>query len=259
MSSIIKSQFTNNDHWNRGKTIQIKRFASASSIEQEENLRERLEQEAENLILEAQAKAEAIEQQSQMMLSQAKRQIEHDQQQWEDERQRIAWEAKQQGYQEGLRQGKQEGMQAYETLLTEARAMIELTKQDYYSYMESSEEIILHLGLEIAEKIIGQQLAQDPEKLLSLVRTALKEVRDHKEIQLFVSVSSYPFIQGYKEELMALLNGEASLFIYPDGELADTSCIIESSFGRIDASVDSQLDEIKKQLTELLKEDVNES
>lgn len=259
MSSIIKSQFTNNDHSNRGKTIQIKRFASAAPIEQEENLRERLEQEAENLILEAQAKAQAIEQQAQMMLSQAKRQIEIDQQHWEDERQRIAQEAKQQGYEEGLRQGKQEGMQAYETLLNEARAMIELTKQDYYSYMESSEEIILHLGLEIAEKIIGQQLAQEPEKLLSLVRTALKEVRDHKEIQLFVSPSSYPFIQGYKEELMALLNGETSLFIYPDEELANTSCIIESSFGRIDASVDSQLDEIKKQLIELLKEDVNES
>lgn len=258
MSSIIKSQFAN-DLSKREKTIQIKRFASAAPSGQDEDLREIVEQQAENLMLEAQAKAEAIEQQSQMMLSQAKSQIELERQQWEEERQRIAQEAKRQGYEEGLRQGKQEGLQAYEALIDEAKALINLTKQDYYSYMESSEEIILQLGLTIAEKVIGQQLAQDPEKFLSLVRTAIKEVREHKEIQLFVSVSSYPFIQGYKEELMFLLNGETSLFIYPDEELEDTSCIIESSFGRIDASVDSQLDEIKKQLTELLKEDVNES
>lgn len=257
MSSIIKSQFTN-DYSNKGRTIHIKRFASADAME-EKKIDVEFQQQADYLIQEAMKKAETIEKQAQTMLTQARSRIEADQQQWEEEKRRIAQQAKQQGYEEGLRQGKQEGLQAYQSLLDEVKAMIELTKQDYYSYMESSEEIILHLGLEIAGKIIGQQLAENPEQLLSLVRSALKEVREHKEIQLFVSVSSYSFIQEYKEELLSLLNGETSLFIYPDEELADTSCIIESSFGRIDASVDSQLNEIKKQLTELLKEDINES
>ncbi|HWO96942.1 MAG TPA: flagellar assembly protein FliH [Bacillus sp. (in: firmicutes)] len=258
MSSIIKSQFTN-DHLKREKTIQIKRFTSVAIMEEEEKVDEKFQQQADDLLQEAITKAEAIEQQAQTMLMQVKSRIEAEQQQWEEEKRKIAQNAKQQGYEEGLHLGKQEGLQAYQSLLDEAKAMIELTKQDYYSYIESSEEVILHLGLEIAEKIIGQQLVQDPKNLLSLIRTAIKEVREHKEIHLFVSPSSYLFVQGHKEELMSLLNGETNLFIYPDEKLGDTSCIIESSFGRIDASVDSQLDEIKRQLTELLKEDVNES
>jgi flagellar assembly protein FliH len=252
LSSIIKSQFTK-DYTVREKTIQIKRFASIASNEQDEQVHQ--EQKADRTIQQALAKAEAIEQQAQSMMLQAKNQIDAEKQQWEEEKRRMAEDAKQKGYEEGLRQGKQEGLQAYQSLVAEAQEMIDLTKKDYYSYIQSSEEVILNLGFEIAEKIIGQQLEEDREKFLSLVKTAIKEVREHREIHLFVSTCYYSVVHERKEELLSLLNGEMNLFIYPDEELAETACVIESSFGRIDASVDSQLDEIKRRLLELLKEE----
>ncbi|MFC3882574.1 flagellar assembly protein FliH [Bacillus songklensis] len=254
MSSIIKSQYTK-DHVVQKKTIQIKHFASAGSVEREEQTVEEQQTHPEQIIQEALAKAESIKQQAQSMLQQARSQLDADKQQWEEEKQKMAQDAKRKGYDEGLRLGKQEGMQAYRALLAEAKEMIDQTKRDYHSYIQSSEEVILNLGFEIAEKIIGQQLEQDREKFLPLVKTAIKEVREHREIHLFVSTCYYSVVHEKKEELLSLLNGEMNLFIYPDEELSEMACIIESSFGRIDASVDSQLAEIKKQLLELLKEE----
>ena len=41
--------------------------------------------------------------------------------------------------------------------------------------------------------------------------------------------------------------------IFPDDDLKETDCIIESTFGRIDASVDSQLHELKLKLLQILE------
>ena len=41
--------------------------------------------------------------------------------------------------------------------------------------------------------------------------------------------------------------------IYPDPDLLQGSCLIESTYGRIDASIDIQLMEIKKALTQCLE------
>jgi flagellar assembly protein FliH len=52
---------------------------------------------------------------------------------------------------------------------------------------------------------------------------------------------------------MAIFPKDTELYIFPDDELEESSCIIESENGRMDASVDSQLQEIKVKLTELLE------
>ena len=42
--------------------------------------------------------------------------------------------------------------------------------------------------------------------------------------------------------------------MYPNGELDEHACYIESENGRIDASIDSQLQEIKRKLMDILEE-----
>lgn len=53
--------------------------------------------------------------------------------------------------------------------------------------------------------------------------------------------------------MIALFPKELDFYIYPDEELSEMDCIIESANGRIDASIDSQLEEIKNKLIELLE------
>jgi flagellar assembly protein FliH len=68
-----------------------------------------------------------------------------------------------------------------------------------------------------------------------------------------VNPSRYSFLLSRKDELIALFPREVDFYIYPDEDLLEEACLIESANGRIDASVDSQLDEIKNKLIDLLE------
>ncbi len=58
-----------------------------------------------------------------------------------------------------------------------------------------------------------------------------------------------------KQEIEQTIGNQASLSIFPNKELAKYSCIIETPFGQIDASIDTQLTELKTKLIDLLEED----
>src|SRR5690606_18316892 len=140
------------------------------------------------------------------------------------------------GFQAGLVEGREQGYQEYRDLLAEARKIIDLSKQDYDRYLDSSEEVIVKLGLTVAEKIIGSHLSEKPEDFVFLVRKATKEVKEHSNIMTQVSPHYFQYVMEQKEELIAILNRETDLFIYPNEDFKETDCVIESSFGKINAS-----------------------
>ena len=53
---------------------------------------------------------------------------------------------------------------------------------------------------------------------------------------------------------MSLFPRETEFYIYPDDELENDGCVIESSNGRLEASVDEQLEQIRIKLLEILEE-----
>ena len=61
------------------------------------------------------------------------------------------------------------------------------------------------------------------------------------------------FLLSKKEELLSIFPQDTNLVIYPDSDLSEDSCLIESPSGRIDARIDTQLTEIKMNLIEFLE------
>lgn len=167
-------------------------------------------------------------------------------------------EARVKGYQEGYEAGRNDGMQSVENLIQEASKIVDSSREDYYEKLESAELEIIDLAVKIAEKIIGKTIEDDSEYWSQLVKTALKEVREHEDIKIFVHPKKFELTKSQKKMLEALLHDSTDIYIYPDDELEETACIIETSFGTIDASVDSQLTEIKKQLLQIVEEMQNE-
>ncbi|WP_180955119.1 flagellar assembly protein FliH [Peribacillus deserti] len=163
--------------------------------------------------------------------------------------------AYQEGYNEGFEAGIKKGYSDISASIHTAKKVIDAAREDYKEHIESSEETILALSLKVAEKIIGEKLAESKASFLSLVKQAIKEAREYKEVQLHIHPAHFEFILSEKEKLTALFPKNSELYIYPDEELAETSCVIESSNGRIDASVDSQLCEIQEKLLGLLEGD----
>ncbi|SIQ73821.1 flagellar assembly protein FliH [Peribacillus simplex] len=252
LSRIIKSQQANEE---KSKKIAIKirpfNFLKNDDADERKNLHyiqsdeflNDAKQEAETLLLEAEQKAQTIAAEIQL-----------DREQWENQEKAMYIEqAQKEGYQQGVEDGIQKGYNEIAAEIAFAKEVVESSKKDYRHNIESSETVILNLALKVAGKIIGKQLEKDEESFLYIVKRAIKEVRDYREVQLHIHPIQYQSILSHKDELLAIFPKDTELYIFPDDELEVGSCIIESENGRMDASVDSQLQEIKVKLTELLE------
>jgi flagellar assembly protein FliH len=166
----------------------------------------------------------------------------------------IYKQAEENGYNEGFQHGLQEGQKQYEALINDAKNVVEASKTDHFERLEEAETVIVELALKVAEKIVAEKITDQPDYWISLVKEVINEVREEEQVKLYIHPSWYEVTLAHKEELRLLLPNCQSLYIYPDIHLEENGCTIETRYGKINASVDSQLTEIKDALLEKLKE-----
>lgn len=168
---------------------------------------------------------------------------------------RLVAEAREQGreagYREGFEQVEAEVRRQYEQMLQEARAIIESAVSNKQQLIQESEPFLIELSCAIAEKIVGRQLSIEPEWTLDLIRNVLRRRKEQGVITLCVSPGQFQFVQDAREELMLAVDSQAEIQIIPDPSVRDHGCVVRSSFGSIDARIDTQLDEIKNQLRQV--------
>ncbi len=87
--------------------------------------------------------------------------------------------------------------------------------------------------------------------MTEMIRKVLARRREKGMIALCVSPSQFSYIQDARDELLLHIDSQAELQIIPDGSVQDHGCVIRSSFGSIDARIDTQLNEIKQALQDL--------
>ena len=100
-----------------------------------------------------------------------------------------------------------------------------------------------------ARRVIYRELATDPEAILGLVKAAFGKVNSREARCLRVSPADAAVIQEYRTKLQIPPGFE----ITPDGSLTPGSVIFETTRGDLDASVETQLSEIDRGLTDTLK------
>ncbi|GGD68393.1 FliH/SctL family protein [Paenibacillus nasutitermitis] len=157
----------------------------------------------------------------------------------------------QQGHEEGRQNAEQEVRAQWETMLTEARSILDSAYQTKEQIIQESEPFLVELSAAIAEKIINRQLTVSPEWSLDLIRKSLERRREQGVIILCISPNQLTFVQAAREELSLVIDSQAELQIVPDVSVKDFGCVIRSSFGSIDARIDTQLSEIKRELIQL--------
>lgn len=250
LSRLIKSQWAG-PAFEKQKVISIKtmHLHSENVPEAAVNIHFKMDE----IVASANKKAEKLIQSASLQAQSIREQALLEKEAWEQEKLVIAEDAKHKGYSEGLILGKDQGYIEYQETISRAKEIVHLAKEDYQKHIVSAEKTILNLGMKVAEHVIDQKLIENETVFLSIVKKVLKEARDYNEIQLHVNPDYYGFILSQKEDLLAIFPKEVDIYIYPDEDISKQSCIIESANGRIDASVDSQLAEIKQKLVELLE------
>lgn len=112
-----------------------------------------------------------------------------------------------------------------------------------------AEEDLVRLAVAIARRILRRELNTDPAALLGLVKAALERVEAREVLRLRVSPENVSMVEGALGEIEM----PARFEVVADAGLEPGAVVLETVRGDLDASVSTQLAEIERGLTDLIR------
>lgn len=171
---------------------------------------------------------------------------------WQEEKLQL----EQQAYEDAFSKGFEEGMQKASSQMADSikvtNEIMDLARINADKYLVEQEQVILDLAIKCAGKIIGYELDVNEDAFVSVIKRALKEVRELQNIKVYISYEHYPLVSNYRDELAELFPPDVQFLIFVNEDLQDEQCYIESNHGRVIVSIDEQLHELRLKLSEIL-------
>ena len=164
-------------------------------------------------------------------------------------KQEAASAARKQGYDEGYEKGCAEA----EAIKDTVKAELDDTLKQREVAIAALEPELIDLVMDISQKLVGTAARINPQVVLHLVKEGLAASAFTGDMNLRVSKDDYDYVMAHKDELMGIVEGGAALEIIRDLNLNVGDCVIETDFGVIDASLGMQLDEVKENLSYIMR------
>jgi flagellar assembly protein FliH len=112
-----------------------------------------------------------------------------------------------------------------------------------------AEEDVVRLSVAIGRKILHRELTLDPDALHGLVKAAMHRVDARDVSRVRMHPEDFPHIQRAMAAVTTLRNIE----LVPDASLERGAAIFETTRGNLDASIETQLREIERGFTDLVR------
>ncbi len=161
-------------------------------------------------------------------------------------------EVEQKAKEEGYRNGEKLAQKHYQSLLQEAEELKRQAGEMYQNTVLSLEGQMVDTILEIGRKVLGTELTQNREAIISLIRRTLQSTSPTGEIIVTVSPLDYDTVIENKEQLTEGMKNIQEIVIRKDSSLQKGGCIVETGFGSVDSSVETQLKAIESTFREIL-------
>lgn len=169
------------------------------------------------------------------------------------EREEIHLNSAEQGNVEGYNLGLTQGLnQAEEIIQQAAELKLHLDERSNRIYKEAEIEI-MEMVMEISRKVIGEELKQNPDILISLIKKALDKCAYKEKLSIRVSEQDYNYVVNNKDRIVMLSEGINDLEILCDKALKKGSCIVETQSGEVNSGITVQLNEIEKAFEYLMR------
>jgi len=147
---------------------------------------------------------------------------------------RVRSTAREEGHQEGL-------ARAAAVLVAAAGARDRL--------LAAAEGEVAALALDIARKVLGRHVSGFPEAVVELASRALAEARERREVTLRVHPGDAAPLRAEAGALAAILL-RAPLVLREDASVPSGGVVVETEAGRIDARIETQLQQLAGALAE---------
>jgi flagellar assembly protein FliH len=103
------------------------------------------------------------------------------------------------------------------------------------------ERAAVDLALRIAEHAVYAQLAVDPEKVVDVVRGALRRLMERERVTVLVNPEDLDVVRGHSDALVAELGGIEHCELQADRRVARGGAIVRTAEGEVDATLETKL------------------
>lgn len=166
----------------------------------------------------------------------------------ERRRQHETQQARQDGFSEGVRQTQEQAIAEMRSAMERVAATLADLANTKRKVRGEAELELLRLSIAIARRIVHREIALDQEALSGVVHAALQKLQA-REIS---RVRVFPAGADMLRSALDRFGAPAGLEIYPDPSMRPGDLMFETSLGQLDASVETQLQEIQRGLTDRL-------
>ncbi len=158
----------------------------------------------------------------------------------------IREQARSEGYQQGFAEGRLEGQAAVEAA---ASALTKALEQE----LAQREQMVIalahdgvELALELAGKIVHGVLELQPERVLDVVRDALRPIADRRKIAILVDPADLELVSASVDALRAQVGGIELCEVQADRRIGRGGAIVRNSEGEVDACIQTQLEKARE-------------
>jgi flagellar assembly protein FliH len=153
--------------------------------------------------------------------------------------------ARREGFESGLERGEQKASAEIAPVLERMNASLAELTGMRQELRRKAEQDVVRLSLLIAKRVLHRELNVDPSALTALARVVFERLTRAESYRITVHPQ-------FAEALRASLSGHLSSRVEIDADAASPpgAFVIRSEEGSIDASVDTQLEEIRRGLTD---------
>ncbi len=156
----------------------------------------------------------------------------------QEDAERIRTEA----YQEGLERGRREKQEELCAAIEKTNRAIQQLELENVQYMHLYEEELKNLAVDVASRILRKRITPDGHELSELVKAAINSVKDADWITVELS-ERMPGLLSFLESELKESRTNAEIVAK---DLPEDACIVKTSDGNVDASVTTQLRNIRE-------------
>lgn len=134
-----------------------------------------------------------------------------------------------------------------EALERTARSLVELAAFRP-KLRKDAEEDVVKLSVAMARRILRRELTLDAEAMVGLVKAAMERIELRETHRVRLRPEDAPLIKAFLDRI----GGPHRIDVVPDNTIERGGLLFETQRGTMDASVETQLDEIERGFTDLL-------
>ena len=163
----------------------------------------------------------------------------------------------QEAYEKGFAQGEKDGLELGEK---KALKVLENIENLFTEISNLKKEIIKHHEKEILElifsilkKILHDHVDIDEKTIKNIVVRALNVTSEKSKIVLKVNPEDFNFVEKLRPEFLTKFKELKSITVTSDPSIAKGGCFLETPYGDVDATVETQLERIYQSLKDAKK------